>query len=248
MIGKKIIWFDKINSTNLYIKNHHKNLESGTIIAAKHQTAGYGRLQRNWEDSANNNLTFSLLLKLPLSERISLLTQVTAASVYKTLKELNIDVSIKWPNDIIVDNKKICGILLETILEKKSVSVTIGIGLNVNALHFTKELSNKATSMALETGSKYILEDILDLLIENLNIYIKDYLEGKDDFLKICRKNSYLIGKNVYLNKNDINSVLVKDIDNLGRLVVLDNNKEEKYTGSEVSLKNIYGNKEKNYG
>lgn len=244
MIVKKIIWFDQLESTSLYSKSHQKELESGTIIVSKHQSAGYGRLQRKWEDNINDDLTFSLLLKLPFNERISLLTQVAAASVFNTLKALGINASIKWPNDILVKDRKICGILLETILEKNIVSVTIGIGINVNALRFSKKLHNKATSMALETGCNYEIKYILDLVIDSLNNCVKDFLEKTDRFLDVCRENSYLIGKNVYLNQDDIYTVFVKNIDELGRLVVVVNGKEEKYTGSEVSLNCVYDNKE----
>lgn len=248
MIGKKIICFDTINSTNQYVKDHHKDLESGTVIVAKKQTSGYGRLHRKWESSEQDNLTFSLLLKLPFTERISLLTQVAAASVYRSLKDLKIDALVKWPNDILVQDKKICGILVETILEKKYVNVTIGFGLNVNALNFKNDLSDKATSMSLESGKSYIVKDILHLLLKNVNIYLKDFLEESDIFLDLIRDNSYLIGKYVYLSEEESQLVLVKNIDHLGRLVVVSNNKEVAYTGSEVTLTSNYGNKEKNYG
>jgi len=243
MITGKIIWFDEVNSTNTYIKSNYRSLENGNVIAAKHQTNGYGRLNRKWYEKSNQNLTFSIYLKLPLKENLAIITQAIACSVYQTLCELNVSSKIKWPNDILVKDKKICGILVETIIDAEYANTIIGIGLNVNSESFHESIMNKATSLLIETGSSFEISEVLDILLKNINYNIMSYLSEDYKFLDVCRSNSYLIGKRVLL-ENQKTTALVKGIDNFGRLVVEINNKEELFIGSEVSLDSTYCTKE----
>ncbi|XMB86029.1 biotin--[acetyl-CoA-carboxylase] ligase [Mycoplasmatota bacterium WC44] len=239
MLGKKIIEFDRIDSTNNYIKLNIDKLDTGTIVISKHQSSGYGRMKRTWYDDGSN-LTFSVLLKLSDTKRITLLTQVAAASVRNALSELGFESHIKWPNDILVNDKKICGILLESILDDKEVNVILGIGLNVNMRDFDLEIKNKATSMFLESNEEFQLYDVLNKIIVNLNKYYECFLKGRLDYLDVCRKHSYVIGKFVMLDSASSKKVLVKGIDDEGRLIVDINGEEVTYYGSEVSLSSIY--------
>jgi BirA family biotin operon repressor/biotin-[acetyl-CoA-carboxylase] ligase len=239
MLIGKLISFDELDSTNNYIKQHLDVLDSGTIVIAKNQTNGYGRKGRVWFNDKENSLTLSMLVKQNLRENLGLITQLTAVSVLKTLEQYNIKASIKWPNDILINNKKVCGILVENIISKNSVSVIIGIGININNKKFDKSIIDKATSLYLETNQRFDVLNIQNILLEKLENYYYQYLNNNTEFLDISRSNSCLIGKEIYLENQD-ETALVKGIDNLGRLIVEINGLEKVYSGSEVSLSNTY--------
>ncbi len=239
MIGKKIIKFDEINSTNTYVKSHYKTLESGTIVQAYHQTNGYGRINRVWHDETGKNLMFSVYLEVPVSEDITMLTQMAASSVYKTLKDYQIESKIKWPNDVLVDGKKICGILLESVIEENRAHIIIGIGLNINNDLFHKEIESIATSMSKCTGLTYDIENVLHILISHLNYDFNNYLNQTHKYISICRKKSFLIGKEVTLFETK-EKAIVMDIDQNGKLIVKINDEIKTFIGSEVTLSNLY--------
>ncbi len=242
MVIGKFISLDEIDSTNKYIKENLNILESGTIVVTKNQTNGYGRNARFWFNEKGSSLTFSMLVKQDLREDLGLITQLTAVSVLKTLEKYSVNALIKWPNDIIINHKKVCGILVENIISESSVSVIIGIGLNVNNEQFDKSILHKATSLYLETKLKYDVVDVLNTLLEKLELYYNQYLKQTTEFLGIARKMSCLIGKEILL-ENHKETAIVKDIDQLGRLVVITNGQEKVYTGNEVSLSNSYRGK-----
>lgn len=243
MIGKNIIKFNEIDSTNTYVKSHYKDLKNGTIIQALHQSNGYGRINRIWHDEIGKNLMFSIYLEIPVSENITMLTQMAASSVFKTLEDFNISSTIKWPNDVLVDQKKICGILLESIIEKDKAHVIIGIGLNVNNKFFQSEITNIATSMFLHTGITYTLDNVLKKLIKHINDDYKTYLDDSHKYINICKKNSFLIGKEVTLFETQERATVL-DINSKGNLVVKINNQVQTFVGSEVTLSDLYQTKE----
>lgn len=182
----KIISFETIDSTNEYAKKISSESEDFTVIWAKRQTEGKGRLNRRWE-SPEGGLWISVILKPEFFS--SLLSFIPALAVVKTLKEFGIVSKLKWPNDILVSEKKISGILLE----KNSDAAIIGIGLNVN---IEKINTNNWTSMSMETGKKFNLRKVLDILIENIEHYYMLY--EKKEFLKIrleWKENSSTLGK-----------------------------------------------------
>ena len=144
----KQIYFETIDSTSAYLKCHYHNLDDLTFVSAGYQTQGKGRNNRIWY-SDNNNLLFSLLLKddkyFDLTNAISI---VSAYSILEVLQSYNINnVSIKWPNDVYVGDKKICGILLEGISSQSIECLIIGVGINVNQNEFDKEYIHAPTSM-----------------------------------------------------------------------------------------------------
>jgi BirA family biotin operon repressor/biotin-[acetyl-CoA-carboxylase] ligase len=172
-----------------------------------------------------------------VKDNISVLTQLAAASVYNLLSIYNINSKIKWPNDILVNNKKISGILVETIIENDIVHVAIGIGLNVNNCMFDGEIASTATSVILESGNLQQVEEVFEKLVKELNDIYQAYIKEDLSFMAICRMHSCLIGKAIKL-ENEI--VLVKDIDDLGRLIIDKNGIDTAYFGSEISLHDIY--------
>ncbi len=238
MIGKKIINFSKIDSTSKYIKDNLFQLELGTIVMADYQSNGYGRKNRTWIDKKKENLTFSFLIKQRVTDKTNLISQLIGVAIINSLKDLNIEATIKWPNDILITNKKVAGILVETKILKDEIYLIIGIGLNINQMQFEQEISSKATSLKVATGKSYIIEEVLDIIILHINKLLLAFNNQDYSFLQICREKNALLNKLVTLETSEQAKVI--DIDNDGNLVVLINNKERKYFGSEITLANSY--------
>ena len=161
-------WHDQLASTNTHLLQRlskGERLSPGFVIAAREQTAGRGRYQRQWIAQANENLTFSFLLitRAAFSQLTSLPIAI-ALGVSDALKTYRISTRTKWPNDVLIDDAKICGMLLERSDQKQpdGTAIVIGIGLNVNMDATTAALIDRpVTSMRLETGREYNLEQVL---------------------------------------------------------------------------------------
>jgi BirA family biotin operon repressor/biotin-[acetyl-CoA-carboxylase] ligase len=164
IIGKEILSFIEIDSTNNFAKTNWKNLPNGTLIVTEKQTSGRGRRGRIWTSPFGTGLYFSIILK-PSLPVITLprLTIVAGVSVALALERLGVLAKLKWPNDIMIGEKKIGGILSEMSLEGDEVEyVILGIGINVHTEYdcFPEDFREKAGSIKSETG-KYISRNVL---------------------------------------------------------------------------------------
>ena len=228
-----IVSFPEIDSTNTYLKREYKNYADGTVITAEHQTAGKGRSGREWVDDSKS-LVFSLLLKDNFKpERVSLLSLLSGLCVSLALDDQNIENQIKWPNDILIHEKKAVGILSESVVEGSLQALIIGIGINLNQDSFPSSLKDKATSLYLQTGKKYEKLPFLECFLHYFDIYYS--------FLNAVRERSYLTGKKVYLNYyGEDRHAIVKDIDNDGNLLVDEDGKTVSLNSGEVTLEKNY--------
>lgn len=166
----KILEFEKLDSTQKKAKEIAlKNPEPWTTILAKEQTAGFGRKGDSWY-SPRGGLYFSTILPKSKIENLQALTIFTAFLVAKIIKEdFNLEPLIKLPNDILVNGKKICGILIENLILGREVKCSIlGIGLNTNIEKFPKDLENSATSLKIELVREVDNREILKKIIGNL--------------------------------------------------------------------------------
>lgn len=157
-----ITWYDTIDSTNSEALRRLPELPSGTVLAAREQTAGRGQRGNTWFTEPGKNLTFSIVLKPSglAAGDAHLLNYLASVAVAEFLEGHGVSCCIKWPNDIYVGRKKICGILVENSLSGGRVAASvIGIGININQKEFP-QLAN-ATSLSLATGREYVLEDCL---------------------------------------------------------------------------------------
>ena len=194
-----IIKLDAIDSTNDYLKRLSKEsvLENYTIVMANEQTKGKGQMGAKWVSEKGKNLTMSILVKdVPLrNENIFDLNIVVAVSVLNVLKNIQIpNITIKWPNDILSDSKKVAGILIENSLKPDSTfNAIVGIGLNLNQTNF--ENLPQATSLNCITGQIYDLEEIAiqlkKSLEEKLQILSKSSLMLWDEYHKSLYKLNY---------------------------------------------------------
>ena len=166
-----IIWLEEIESTNRYAREHICELDNLSVVAAEFQSSGKGQGDHKWHSKPGENMLISIILKNTLikpSEQLQI-SDITAASVVELLESHGIKAWIKPPNDIWVDTKKICGILIEQSLRGNHISWSIiGIGLNVNQTLFPDDLPNP-TSMKLEKEGA----DIEHLVPEFMDIFIR---------------------------------------------------------------------------
>ena len=197
----KIIKLNAIASTNSFLKELTVNsgTENFTVVVTNNQTNGRGQQDSNWVSEPNKNLTFSVFvnnLNLNIQDQKHLNFAISLA-IYNALIGLEIkDLSIKWPNDIMAVNRKLCGILIENSLQKNKItSSIIGIGLNVNQTNFPnhiKKVSSLKLEKALDFNLDSVLEEILKEIKKNITLLIaNEFTILENDYLK----NLYNIGK-----------------------------------------------------
>ena len=176
--GKTVHFARETDSTNLWIKRLAKEgAPEGTLALAEFQSAGRGRLGRSWEVPEGTSVMMSILLRPKFEPQYApTLTLVMGMAVAKAVKSLGFDVSIKWPNDVVVSHKKICGILTEMgVRDGKIDYAVIGVGINVNIREFPEEMADKATSLYLESGRKFDRSQIPGLVMEAFEEYYEKF-------------------------------------------------------------------------
>ena len=176
--GKTVHFARETDSTNLWIKRLAKEGASeGTLALAEFQSAGRGRLGRSWEVPEGTSVMMSILLRPKFEPQYApTLTLVMGMAVAKAVKSLGFDVSIKWPNDVVVSHKKICGILTEMGGRDGKIDyAVIGVGINVNIKEFPEEMADKATSLYLESGKEFDRSQIPGLVMEAFEEYYEKF-------------------------------------------------------------------------
>ncbi len=163
------IHFDTVDSTNSWTKKNTDSLDPFqlTCITALEQTAGRGRFLRKWLSPKGQNIYASLYFTVPLGcSYLVNLGQVLSLSCISVLKKRGFDPLIKWPNDILLDHKKVAGILCETVIQEDRIGVVLGIGINVNmSQEMLDAIDQPATSLAQLSGQTWTLEQILEPLL-----------------------------------------------------------------------------------
>lgn len=195
-IGSSIITLDKINSTNTYATQlcTEGKLTSGTVILARNQTAGKGMQGNKWESQEGKNLTFSTILyhtDFPADQQFMLSKAISLGIMDYLLGRAN-DFSIKWPNDIYYQNRKIAGILIENSIQGSNLTESIvGIGLNLNQKYFSQEIRNPI-SLNTITGEEYNLTEELNSLLRFIDIRYTQLLDKSyDELNEIYLRNLY---------------------------------------------------------
>lgn len=236
-IGQNIIHFDLINSTNKQAKKLiQEDCKLGTIIIAEEQSMGCGRFERVW-NSPKGGLWFSIILKPEIILKDApKITIIMAASIHKTLESYNIQTEIKWPNDILINKKKICGILAEM----KTGYVILGVGININVVEMDSSIRSTATSLKIEFNKEFSREDILAEILNNFErlynkfVYFNDFAE----VISICKNNSSVIGeRGILIRGNEKEEVICLDVLDNGNLLVKNGIREEEIVSGEISFK-----------
>ncbi len=228
LFKKKIIYLPECSSTNTYALNKVKlrELEEGSIIITDNQTAGRGQINNKWESEPYKNINISIVLQPYFIDPkdVFILSMLISNSIHKTLvKYLDSRLKVKWPNDIYFNNKKLVGILIENIIIGNKIKASvIGIGINVNQRKFN---CKKATSILLECNKNIDLKILRDDLLYNI---FSDYNILKLEINKSEIKSFYInnlyrkIGSYLFRDKKGIFRGTIKDIDEIGRLIILD--------------------------
>ena len=231
VFGKdQIIYFTETDSTNTRAKVlAASNAPEGTIVLAENQTMGKGRKKRSWHSRPHKGIYLSIIMRPSLSlMEAGGMTLLTIVALYESLMPLvQAKAIIKWPNDILINDKKIAGILTEIDAGADQVEYCIiGVGINVNnsAEDFPEELREKATSIALETGREVSRLQLVQNFLETFEYYYNFFQEnGLSAIIEKWKNYSDIIGKEVTIGEvNKKHSGTVTDIDNYGRLILID--------------------------
>jgi len=234
VIGQKMSYHKQLNSTNSYAKSLSKaDMHHGMIILTDHQKSGRGRVSRFWFSPPEKGLTFSLIILPKINIRKSgLFSILSGVAIAECLIEYGIPVKLKWPNDVMVDGKKIAGILCESKISGQLVNaVIIGIGLNVNDKlnEYPFDLQNIVTSLQHITGTNYRREDILTNILFHFEELYK-LVTNKQESILVKKWLSYNqhLGQKITFHQNDtLISGLFLGITPYGEAIVEINGKQE---------------------
>lgn len=247
--GRELYCFDTVDSTNTYAKKlADEGAMHGTLVVANQQLGGKGRRGRTWESPANTGIWMTLILKPNMNPSYaSMLTLVMAIAVAKACNEITkVSCSIKWPNDIVLNRKKICGILTEMSAEMDYINhIVIGVGINANMEGFPEELQDKATSIKLQNGEKINRAQLINGVMVHFEEEYRLFMKHKDLSLQLVTYNDLLVNRNnevMVLEPSKEYSGIARGINEQGELLV------EKPDGllcrvyaGEVSVRGIYG-------
>jgi len=247
--GCEVVFYEEAGSTNVEAKMlADQGAVHGTLIVADSQSGGKGRRGRSWHSPKGSSIAMSLILKPELEpEKASMLTLVQAMAVTKALEDISgISPQIKWPNDILVNEKKVCGILTEMNLDKTKISsIIIGCGINVNQDDFQEDIADIATSLKRETGQSFNRAELIGSVCRYFEEYFEQFMDTKDLSGIFDEYNSYLISKERMVKVLDPKGEFTGEaigINVQGELMVKRTDGEiVKVYAGEVSVRGIYG-------
>lgn len=235
----EILHYDSLSSTNaVLLEMSKKSAKSWTVVWTADQTQGKGYAGNQWNSEKNKNLAVSLLIVSDLNyNSLIYFNQWVCNCVCEFLNKYSDEVYVKWPNDIIIKNKKVCGILIETHKSDNQLNIIIGIGLNINQTNF--ENLPKAGSLSTQTEQNYVIEEILSGLLTKLeNEY--GQIENQNWKSIIANYNSKLFRKgkiSVFKKENELLNGIIQKVDELGLLKVkLENNEIKSFKHKEIEL------------
>jgi BirA family biotin operon repressor/biotin-[acetyl-CoA-carboxylase] ligase len=246
-ILREIIFFEDLDSTNKFAKR--ENIGIDVLALTSYQKEGRGRFERWWKSEKDNDITMSLVKSFDLSnEDIHLVTFYTSLIIIEVLKkhcpESENKFFLKWPNDILLNGKKVSGILIDAIdIKSEKKKMIIGIGININRKIFDKDLCEKATSLSLEFGRKFNLEiiisDIVEKFYENLSL-----LKEKRKLMAMWKSNTDILGKEALIRvfeNSEEKRIKIIDIDLDGGIKVeIENEVKIKYFSGDITVIETY--------
>ncbi len=257
VIGREIYYLPTVDSTNNYAKELARSgCGDGTVIIADQQTQGRGRMGRSWHSADKRGIWMSIILRPPVGlGDIQIITLAASLAVALAVDEIfDIKVGIKWPNDIVLGGKKICGILTEMSMEMEQVDfLVLGIGLNFKqqGSDFPKEIDDRATSLGVYLKKTYNLDignikrgQLIRPILSRLeDVYAKVNKGAVTDIIREWKDYSITLGKEVYVNfRGKQYKGIALDVDADGRLVVeCEDGITRKILSGEVSVRGILG-------
>ncbi|MBK8945920.1 MAG: biotin--[acetyl-CoA-carboxylase] ligase [Ignavibacteriae bacterium] len=240
-LGRNFVYVEELNSTNEYLMKESENFENGTVLLSEFQIDGKGRLNRKWFSNKAQNLTFSMLFNKKLDRininHINLSASLAVANSIENLFQLKTE--LKWPNDILIKNKKVSGILLESTYNgAKLEKLIIGIGINVNQTKFEGEYKIKPTSLKFEVKKEISRERFLSEILNNFELNLVELKTNSKRILDEWREKCRMIGEHITIDSNNqILHGIFYDIDANGFLILKIGDKLEKITNGDITLK-----------
>jgi BirA family biotin operon repressor/biotin-[acetyl-CoA-carboxylase] ligase len=241
VIGRNFIYCDEVESTNELLLNNKDFGQNGTVLLAEYQSKGKGRKDRVWVSNSGQNLTFSVLLKGEFKSRkinlINLGTSLAIAQAIENLCQLNVE--LKWPNDVLIDKKKIAGILLESTSKNNKVNkIVIGIGINVNQPNFPGKFDIPPTSIRKEFHSLVNRERLLSEVLNNLEQNFETAKEQSDKIMNDWRSRCKMIGEKVKIIDDERTKFgIFEDIDDEGFMILRQGDFSEKIHYGDVNVR-----------
>ena len=249
MENKKIRYYEQLDSTNTKVSELAiEGAEHGTVVVAECQTAGKGRRGRIWDSPAGDNIYMSVLLRPNFeADKAPMVTLLMAYSVAEVLRKRGFsNVQIKWPNDLVISGKKLCGILTEMHLQGSAIDyIVVGVGVNVNISAFPEELVDKATSLFMECGKPTEKEQLIVNILETFMEMYERFAKVGD--LKFLQEdyNAILVNRNrevCILEPGNEYTAYALGINEKGELLVrLEDGVVKQVYAGEVSVRGVYG-------
>lgn len=244
-VGKRIEHYESIDSTNAAAKALAlKGAPDGTVVVAEHQTEGKGRLKRSWIAPAGENILFSVIFYPKIStDLVFRLTMLASIAAVKTIRRIcKVDAQIKWPNDVYINEKKVCGVLTEFSADFDSVHyAVVGMGLNVNfKISKIREIGNIATSLMDECGEKISRLSVFTTLLEELDLLYNSFVKtGAEGLEKEWNTYSMVLNREVkIISGKDEKCGIAKGINKYGHLILLnENGQNEEIVCGDLSLR-----------
>ncbi len=247
-VGHNLVFLEQVDSTNEEAKRQaEKGAPDGTLVAAAEQSAGKGRRGRTWISEKGTGVWMSLLLRPDFPpECASMLTLVAAMAVEKGISRVTgVDGQIKWPNDVVIEGKKVCGILTEMSTEMECIHyVVVGIGINVGTEEFPEEIRDLATSLYLSTQKKVKRAVLAAAVAEAWEFYYEQFLKSGDLRFLMEEYNERLVnrGREVKVLALDGGYMgISQGINEKGELLVETGGMVRTGIAGEVSVRGIYG-------
>jgi len=257
IFGKYIYYFPQIDSTNNYAQRlAQEGAPEGTVVLSDYQTKGKGRLDRNWESSKNSNILMSIILRPKLKiEQVMKITIATSEIIISSLEKFltklnigNITFSVKWPNDVLANGKKIAGILTESSLKEKDIIyIIIGIGLNVNQKisELNDDFRGSATSLFAETNQEFNREILVsEIITEFEKQFFNLERTNYDQVLQNWKNRCDHIGKEIEIETHvAVEKGIFKDVNETGILLYIPEKDLEKefIAGTIKNVKVVHG-------
>ena len=245
---KDLVILDEVDSTNTYARSlADRGACEGTVVLAARQTAGRGRMGRTFLSPAGGLYMSVILRPAAPPEQLLHLTAVVAAAVQRTVGSVcGVQAKIKWTNDLVCGEKKLCGILTESVVKPGAQApdaVIVGIGINCDQTEFDPSIADMATSIRLETGKAADRNALAADLIHAMYAVSLTMMTHKENWLRRFRENCMTVGRDVKLVRGE--EVRIAHADGIGEngelLVTCDDGTKEAISSGEVSVRGMYG-------
>lgn len=238
--------FPEVDSTNRYLKElAENNVPEWTVVAADSQSKGRGRLGRSFFSPEGTGIYMSVLLKPEIAlEQSVRITSMAAVAVAEAIEKVSgIPAQIKWVNDIFLNKKKACGILVEAGIDAIACRLNhavLGIGINVGEMEFPEELQNIATSVSNESDFSVSREELIAEVLKSLQKWYPSIHDGS--FLSESKRRSVLLGEEIRVHNHDgsFYEAVAMDLDDMGHLVIEREGKRELLNSGEVSVRKSF--------